>query len=66
LSGVKGIYNTKFTGGLLKKPSVKKISLAVVLRNRQWKSSFHWWHLNSAACGNRFMLNSCVFPTVLV
>ena len=27
-----GIYNTNFTGGLLKKPSVKNIALAVVLR----------------------------------
>jgi hypothetical protein len=33
----RGIYNTKFTDGLLKKPSVKKLSLAVVLRNRQSK-----------------------------
>jgi hypothetical protein len=41
LSGVGGIYNTNFTGGLLKKLSVKNISLAVVLRNHQWKSSFH-------------------------
>jgi hypothetical protein len=28
-----GIYNTNFTGGLLKKPSVKNIALVVVLRS---------------------------------
>jgi hypothetical protein len=37
--GERGIYNTKFRGGLLQKPPVK-ISLAVVLWNREWKP-FH-------------------------